>query len=253
MGNKYILPLLVMLIVQLAIPVSATQYTPPWTHNYGYYYTTPPYPQDRSFDSRSYATYAANIQSIVGYNSYDLPGSGAYILFNNMKEDAVFFFSGHGGVVGDTPGGALECFNGTKSYIFAEDKGWDVFDDRYFLSSTTTELNDILLALYVGCHTGKESDYFGNLVDMSSQKGVDNVIGFIHFIYFPPAGYWSDRFWYRCLYGGQGGSHQSFKYAASGAVADVMIKYHGPYGLQFMYSKYSSIYEYLDPARYGVV
>jgi hypothetical protein len=44
-----------------------------------------------------------------------------------------------------------------------------------------------------------------------------------------------------------------YKYAASGAIGDVLIKYHGFYGLESIYSKYRYPYDYLDPARYGVV
>jgi len=245
MKKKHILLFLVVLLLALAIPASATQYNPPWAHNYGFLYP--------NLDTRSSATYAANQQSIIGYNSYNCHNSGAYIGFSNIKDDAVFFFYGHGGGDRDSPGGTLAFFNGTISYILAEDRGFYYPNaDQYFLSSTTTELNDILIAVYLACYSGKDSAYLGNLVETSYQKGVDNVIGFERTIYHPYAGYWSDRFWYRCLYG-QMGNPQSFRSAASGAISDVVIQYGDLYGLQYAYSKFSYPYNYLNPARYGVV
>ena len=164
-----------------------------------------------------------------------------------------FFFFGHAGGRPDDPGGAIFFYNGTESYLIAENRGYIPVGDHYYLSSTTTELNDILLAVYEGCYTGKTSSYFGNLVDVSSQKGIDNSIGFGQKIYSPHAEYWSERFWYRCLYG-QNGNHQTIKNAANGAVQDIMIKYGDHYGFLYMYTRYRPPYhDYLDPARYGVV
>ena len=90
MNNRAFIAISGILVFALIIPVSATQYNPPWAHSYGSYYPHPPYSETK--DTRPYATDAANKLSIVGYNSYDLPGSGAYIAFNNIKDDAVFFF-----------------------------------------------------------------------------------------------------------------------------------------------------------------
>lgn len=252
MKKKHILLLLVVLLLALAIPASATQYNPPWAHNYGFLYTNPPFSD--TLDTRSYATTAANYQSIVGYNSFNCHDCGAYCPFTNIKDDALFFFSGHGACYNLSDcGGFLVFFNGTKSYIIAEQKGYSIPNfDQYYLSSTSTELNDILIAIYAACYSGRTSNYFGNLVDMSYQKGADNVIGFSSLIYYPPAGTWSDRFWYRCLYG-QMGNPQSFKNAASGAIGDAVMEHGGLYGLQYAYSKFSFPYEYLNPARYGVV
>lgn len=243
--------LAVVLLVGLIIPTNATQYNPPWAHNFGFHYLSPPWSQD--LDTRTPATNAANYQSIVGYNTFNLPDSGAYLIFNKIKDDAVFFFIGHSNSDPNDPGGALIFFNGTTSYLIAEDKGYQVIGDHYYLSSTSSELSDLLLAVYVGCYSGGSSSKWGNLVEMTHQKGVDNVIGFSKNIYFPYCAYWSDRFWYRCLYG-QAGGHQTIKNAGDGAVADVMMRYHSFYGLQYKYGIYQVPYtDYLDPARYGVI
>lgn len=237
--------LLVVLLLALAIPASATQYNPPWAHNYGFV--------DPDLDTRPQATYAASMQSIVGYNSYDLPNSGAYIGFNTLKDDAVFYVNNHGLEIDGYGGGGIHFYNGTYSLLIAQPIGWLPPLDKYYISDFTTQVKDVFLIVYVACYSGKTSPYAGYLVDMSASKGVDNVIGFKKMIDDTASNYWSDRFWYRCLHGGQGGIHQPIKYAASGAIGDVIIEYGGFYGLESMYSKYRYQYDYLDPARYGVV
>jgi len=246
MLKKWILLLVIILVASLILPVGATQYNPPWTHNYGFLYT--------DFDSRSQATNATNYQSIVGYDAYDLPNSSAYIGYTNLKDDAVFFFIGHGtNWSGDRGGGAI-FYNGTQSVIVAEDRGYSPTVDHYFLSSMSTELNDLLLVVWASCDTAKTSYHFGNLVDMTYQKGADNVIGFSSTVEFPHIKYWSDRFWYRCLYGSFGGTQpQSFYYASNSAKTDVLFNLGSYGGINSMYGRYRFPFDYLNPARYGAV
>ena len=157
MKRRIVIPLLVILILSLTIPVSAIQYNPPWAHNYGFNYPD-------GMDTRSHATYATNIQSTVGYNSYNLPNSGAYIGFNNIKDDAVFFFIGHG-YTGTPPGGGIKFHNGTSSWILAQNNGYPVPDDHYYLSTMTTELNDVLLAVFFFFYLGKKKKNLSDFVD----------------------------------------------------------------------------------------
>jgi len=250
MSETYILLLTFICAVGLVVPISATQYNPPWSHNYGFSYP--------DADTRSYATYAAGKQTSDGYNAFNLPNSGAYISWNNLKDDAVFCFEGHGVIVDGEPGGSIRFYNGTNSFINAEYLNYLLLDqgriaNQYFLSSLSNEIQDSLLVVYVSCYSGKTSSKLGNLVEMSNTKGVDNTIGFSGALLYPYAYYWSDRFWYRCLYGFFG-SHQTIRNAASGAVGDVMIAYGNPYGTQYMYARYRSPYnDYLDPSRYGII
>ncbi len=239
------------------MPSSATQYNPPWAHNYGFNYPGGP-PFGDPLDTRSHAAIATIRQASIGYNSFNLPNSGANIAFNNMKDDAIFFTIGHGASVHGENGGALWFYNGTSSFIVAEFKGEYIRDaqgnpaDQYFLSSLSTELKDVLLAVYVNCWSGKTHSLFGNLVDMSAQKGVDNVIGFSGAISYPHSGYWSDRFWYRCQVGPLG-QHQTIRNNANAAMMDVLSYYGAFGGTNTLYARYRIPYNYLDPARYGVV
>ena len=246
MKKKHILLLFVVLLLALATPASATQYNPPWAHNYGFLYPASQYGD--ALDTRSYA-YSAGIQQYNdGYSAYYSENFGAYNAFSNIKDDAVFFFIGHG------QPGLLYFYNGTTSFMLAQeyDGHQNIPYPHYFLSSTTTELNDVLLAVFVACHSGATDPVLGNLVDTSYQKGVDNTIGFERTIYYPYVGYWSDRFWYRCLYGALG-SPQSFKDASNGATMDVLMDLGDFYNTQYKYSKLRVPYNYLNPARYGVV
>jgi len=199
--------LLVVLFLALAIPASATQYNPPWAHNYGFLYPD-------GLDTRLPASNSATIQDLINYDGNYLPNYGASTGFMNFQDDAIFYVNGHGlWFGGETGGGGVEFYDGTTtSLLIAQYTDWLPPYDAYFLSDLSTELKDVLLAVYVVCYSGRTCPDTGNLVDMSASKGVDNVIGFKDPIGNIQSNYWSDRFWYRCLYGGQGGSHQSFKY-----------------------------------------
>ena len=247
MKKFWLLPLVVVLIISLAWPSTATQYAPPWAHNYGFNYT--------DYDSRTHATIATDYQSIVGYDAYDLPDTSAYVGYTNIKDDAVVFIIAHG-IAANPPldrGGGLVFYNGTRSYILAKDNGPPyIVGDQYFLSSMSTELKDLLLAVYPSCYSARTSPRFGNLVDMTHQKGADNVIGFSDTVYWIPLGYWSDRFWYRCLYG-QGGSPLTIRDAAVWAKYDVLAMYGSFGGTNYVFGRYRIPHDYLDPARYGAV
>lgn len=241
MLKKWILLLVIILVAGLTLPVEATQYNPAWAHNYGFLYPdTPPK------DTRLQATNASNFQSIVGYDAYVLPDSSAYVGYTSIKDDAVFFFIGHGGR------GRLGFYNGTLSLLVAEDTGYYIPEDHFYLSSMSTELQDLLLAVYVSCHSAANDPLYGNLRSMTHQKGADNVIGFGSTINYYQCKYWSDRFWYRCLYG-QGGNPQKIRDAAVSAKYDVLAKYGSFGGIDTMIGTYRIPNDYLNPARYGAV
>lgn len=234
------------MVASLILPVGATQYNPPWAHNYGFNYP--------DVDTRTQATIASNYQSIIGYNAYNLPDSSAYVGYTSIKDDAVFFFIGHGvnASIYDRGGGVSFNNNGIRSYILAEYKGYTPPVDHYYLSSMSTELNDLLLVVWASCDSARTSMMFGNLVVKTHQKGADNVIGFSDTVYSPFLEYWSDRFWYRCLYG-QAGSPQTIRDAAVSAKYDVLAYYGSTGGTNYMFGQYRYPYDYLNPARYGAV
>jgi hypothetical protein len=225
-------------------PAAATQYDPPWAHNYDFFYSV-------GNDTRPCASNAEDNLDTIGYDAYAITDSGALNSYNNLKDDAIYFFVGHGTLYGDPPtdfGGGITFWDGSqKSVIAGEYKGYTPTCPMYYIGNTTTELKDVLLAVYAGCYTGRTSDYIGNLVDESANKGVDYVIGFTRTVEVSPIKYWSDRFWTRC-------NTQRIKDANEGARIDVFLEYDGYYNVNYQNLKYRSfITEYLYPARYGVI
>jgi len=242
---------IVFLILFIIIsPINAVQYDPPWAHNYDFLY-------DDDMDTRPTASNASYIQGIIGYNNYSISNSDAGTAYINMNNDSIFFFNGHGMIFDDNNcGGGLPFYNGTYSLLLAEYTQWLPPYDAYFLSNITNELDDVLLAVYVSCHSGSTSWEAGNLVDMSTDKGVDNVIGFTGNITNIHSDYWANRFWIRCLNGGPLGNPQKIHDAAISAKTDVLFKYQTYGGVDSLYGHYRNIYgypiDYLNPARYGV-
>jgi len=247
MLKKWILLLVIILVASLILPAGATQYNPPWAHNYGFLYPD-------GLDTRSHALFATNVQDLIFYDANYASNTGAHSAFVNIQDDAVFYVNGHGvSFIDDgTAGGGVIFYNGTSSLLLAQYTDWLPPDDAYFLSDFSTEINDVLLAVYVACWSGRTCPHTGNLVDMSASKGIDNVIGFKNSIDNVTSNYWSDRFFYRCKEG-FGGQHQLIIQAATYAKGDVLLKYQTYGGVDSLYGKYRTPWGYLDPARYGVV
>ena len=64
------------------------------------------------------------------------------------------------------------------------------------------ELDDVLLAVYEGCETantgvtnGNPEQGYGNLLEESNRRGIDNALGFQESLWDTQANYWADRFW----------------------------------------------------------
>ncbi len=195
----------------------------PWADDYDFYYTTEPIAITIPF-----AQTAADLQSTMSYGGMPHSNSTSLYAYNRMPYDAVFLFLGHGVESSyGNKGGAVFFWNGTdNSTIAAEQTAYTPYYPTYFLSSYNTEINDILLAVYAACWSGRSSPDYGDLLDMSTTKGVDNVIGFEDPLTDVLVCYWSDRFWYRCREGGFLGSPQKIYDVAQSSKTDVLIAYH---------------------------
>jgi hypothetical protein len=125
--------------------------------------------------------------------------------WNRMKNDNIFFFFGHGGK------GQLIFSRGTYTdnegiiqwhpyrFIVSSNEPKIVPEDKRISDFTAGELDDLLLAAYISCHSA-ETDvgsygHYGNLLDESVNRGVDTAIGFSGNIYPPQSVYWSELFW----------------------------------------------------------
>jgi hypothetical protein len=103
---------LIILILMIS-PVIATQYSPPWAHNYDFLYPD-------GNDTRPCALIAKNNLTSVGYNAFTTTNSGALNSYDIFKDDAIFFFVGHGIAADDgSNGGAILYWNGAQGTIIA--------------------------------------------------------------------------------------------------------------------------------------
>ncbi len=245
-----LLLIVVFVLVLTAIlisPAMATQYNPPWAHNYDFLYP--------DSDTRPCALLAKNNLSSINYNAYATTNSNYLSAFNNFKDDAVFFFIGHGFRSQQIPGlehrgGAITFWDGNQyTLIAAQNNGyWPTYEPSKYITNYTTELKDVLLVVYAACYTGRTHYNLGNLVDKTfNYGGADYVIGFTDEVNESHIKYWADRFWYRCTY-------QRIKDANEGAKVEVVLKESDYGGVNLQNLKYRLTYtEYIYPARYGVI
>lgn len=139
-----------------------------------------------NLDTNQVARDAADELYDMGYVSTAHTGyPGATAARNLMSSDNVFFFDGHG-----SPG-MIQFADSADSYLTARaDTGYP------HLQSSSGQLADIVLAVYMACNTAVASDTNGNLAYQSYAEGVDMSIGWSSNINSAQSEYWSGRFWY---------------------------------------------------------
>lgn len=194
MKRKFKSSILVLFTVCcLVVPLQAVQHSPPWADNYDFNYVEPIVEPNLVMDSRPSANNAAYYQDLMDYDGHANTDYSAAQAYSALPDDAIFSFHGHGDNY------RLLFVNQTaKSWFYTSDYGNSV-PGSYFLSDFNNgELNDILLILFVSCHSAKTNLTYGNWLTMSRSKGVDNAIGFTGDIANNKAKYWNNRFWEHC-------------------------------------------------------
>jgi len=137
---------------------------------------------DEGIYTYPYIQQAAQEQTSMGYSASTFIGVDANYAFNRLPDDQVFYFNGHGG-----PG----MIDFGTTYLYASVSGYDSISEF-----TSGQLNDLALAVFVGCNTGlTSSGGLGNLLTESTSRGTDCALGFTDQIESNKAGYWSDNFW----------------------------------------------------------
>lgn len=155
-------------------------------------------------DSRYAAQQVADDLRAVGYTSTgDLDGAPA---------DDVWAAGLNSGVIG--------YFGHANAGLFAVDEGPTVEQDQFMGAGLATdvvsidarvrwwseylpfvEADGIRLAILAGCYTANESADFGSFLTTGSARGIDSVVGFSDFVYFPAActscGYSGNYYWDR--------------------------------------------------------
>lgn len=136
-------------------------------------------------DSRISAQTAQSELSSMGYSGTYHWNEAAGTALNMMPSDQVFFFVGHAG-----PGFINYEKNGVLTSLTANNPGL-----ARISSLSYSDLNDMALAVYMGCDTANTDSTNGNLLSTSTSLGVDTAMGFSQDITSPQVGYWSGRFW----------------------------------------------------------
>ncbi|KAF1076151.1 hypothetical protein [Methanogenium sp. MK-MG] len=205
----------------------------PETNNYDCSDTTP-------------TAYDAQVdQSSMGYNSSSATNVFALTAYNRFKSDAIFFFNGHGLFYDYShKGGGIKFSD--ESWIMAKDIGYHPGNYPYYITDYgKTDIDDVLLVVYLACYSAHYNPYNGHLVQETMDKGVDICIGFDDEVEIENGKYWSEGFWDRVRNG------ESVSEAARNAKNECYS--HWPFGYHGV-DTYEISGDYngcLTPARYG--
>lgn len=177
--TKFGIFLSVLLLAAMVIVPCVSAYQ---ASSYGAIYTG-------GLDSRITAQTAESRLSGMGYSGTYHWNDAASSAWMRMPSDQVFFFIGHSdaGFINFEQNGVTTSLTADNPRISTR-----------ISSLSYNDLNDMALAVYMGCHTAN-TDWFngnGNLLSASTSKGVDTAMGFSDYITSPQTGYWSGRFWY---------------------------------------------------------
>jgi len=190
-----------------------------------------------NLDTNQVASDAADELYDMGYVSTAHTGyPGATAARNLMSSDNVFFFDGHG-----SPG-IIQFADSNDAYLTARaDTGYP------HLQTSSGQLADIVLAVYMACNTNVASDTYGNVAYQSFVEGVDMSLGWTGTINSGQSEYWSERFWYWLDEG------CSVKIASQRATSDTSTAYGGDLGGMGNYACRSNgnCASTIDPARAG--
>ncbi len=153
------------------VAVLGTQHNPPWAHVISQDWGAPAVSTQIRWGSPWLRS--------SGYTVYDpinLSSGSTYGYW--MNDDSLFLYAGHGFSGG---GGLVFPNGGGYGYIYAEDRLYPWLpnsDPYYFLANSSTgQMGDNLLAVFIGCDTAKTGPRYGNLLDMSRARGTDCAIG----------------------------------------------------------------------------
>ncbi len=239
--KKFLILVIFFIITFLLTPTAlATLWlTPPRARNYGFTNVV------GSYDA---ALNATNIQDSVGYDGLCLVNNPAHYAYNNMYQNAVYTFNGHGLWV--TYPGAGEYFYNTYTSIyptstyFRTGSGTNTSSTVWLNNLASASFADMLLALNTGCSTAYTHPTYGNFTYTMYLKGCNTAIGFRGDILDFCANYWQKQFFY---YAKLGYTFGGCAYYA----AMYTNSYYGTYGGVDTYQLYGNYYTKLIPARYG--
>jgi hypothetical protein len=215
-----------LLLTAMAIVPCVTAYQ---ASSYGAIYTG-------GLDSRITAQTAESKLSTMGYSGTYHWNDAASSALMRMASDQVFFFVGHSGA------GFINFEqNGVTASLTAANPNL-----LHISSLSNSDLNDMALAVYMGCGTANTDSTNANLLSVSTNRGIDTAMGFGQAITSPQVGYWSGRFWYYMDNG------YSVAQAAGAADADNQANFgYWQQGGMDSHVIQGNSYMVIDPARAG--
>ncbi|MGC9436059.1 MAG: hypothetical protein ACP5C4_08310 [Methanomicrobiales archaeon] len=215
----------------VALPSPAGAVTP--AHNYDSSDTAP-----TAYDARV-------DQGAMGYDSSSSTNAFASTAYNQFRSDAIFFFNGHGLYYDDSHKGGGIKFS-SDSWLLADTDGHYPGTYQYYIQDYGTDIQDVLLTVYLACYSSHDNPYNGNLAQKTIDKGADICIGFDGEVEVENGKCWSESFWDRVRNG------ETVASAASNAKDDCYWQWPIGYWGVNTYDTYGSCNSYLTPARYGV-
>ena len=158
-----------MLLILLLLP-SSFAYAASGTAIINYY----------QFNTLHNSTTQSHIRS-MGYTCNVYNGQAAPTVISNLKKATIFISGAHGG-----PG----YFNpNSGNSVTAKSSSYSIDN-----SCSTGSLKNVKLAMFYSCQSGVTSSTYGNLVDVTYNKGAKCVIGFNNNINIQMAGEWNRLF-----------------------------------------------------------
>ncbi|MDI6817245.1 MAG: hypothetical protein QME41_08670 [Actinomycetota bacterium] len=237
-----------LLIVFSAVPVSfaSTQYSPPRARCYGFQYS--------NMDSRLAAKHGSDELDLVGYDSMYLYSNPAHYAYNNMYQNAIYAFTGHGYC--DSAGGLGAAFYNTYTTAYPKDtffrggSGTNSSSTVWINNLSNSSFSEMLLAVNSGCMTASTHPTYGNFTKRMYEKGANTSIGFSQLVLDVYNMKWFETFFWYVRYG------YSFGDASYNAYIDTKNAYDPQFGRSdggglWSVMLYGSSTAKGTPARYG--
>ncbi len=232
---------MLILLFDASISYATTQYSPPRTRNYGF----------TDIGTNAGSKYASDIQDAVGYDGRYLDNNPAHYAYDNMYQNAIYTFVGHGLEDASKNLGCGEYFYNTYATGYPTDtyfqngSGTNGNQSVYLDNLASSSFTDMLLVVNTGCGTAATHPTKGNFTKKMCDKGCNTAIGFYGTIAHPNyAIKWHQKFFEYAKAG------QTFSNASYNAMVATK-NYYGYYGGTDTVMLYGSGSTKLAPVRYG--
>jgi len=241
--------IVLILVAALAgntIAYATTKYSPPRARCYGFQYS--------DLDTRLTAKHGSDELDLVGYDSMYLYDNPAHYAYNNMYQNAIYAFTGHGVTFSGHPGGVVFWNTYTSSYpkttYFRSGSGSNTSSQVWLNNLSNSSFSEMLLAVNAGCYTAYSDSTYGNYTKRMYEKGANTAIGFGDLVLDEYNKKWFETFFWYVRY------NYTFGNASYNAARDTGQLYDPQFGRSdwgglWSVTLYGSSTAKGTPARYG--